>query len=92
MGVLFLQLVLGLTINLTLFLEKWGCYSTPSPPGSDAYDVCGIVAGSSGFFGNFLPNIRNDRNNDTRIAVIIMSEHARVRSTLDLASEHALNW
>ena len=40
--------------------------------------VCGIVAGSSGFFGNFLPNRRNDRNNDTRIAVIIMSEHAHV--------------
>ena len=41
--------------------------------------VCGIVAGSSGFFGNFLPNIRNDRNIDTRIAVIIMSEHAHVQ-------------
>ena len=34
---LYLQLVLGLTIYLTLFLEKWGCCSTPSPPGSDAY-------------------------------------------------------
>ena len=36
--------------------------------------VCGILAGSSGFFGNFLPNRRNDRNYDTRIAVIIMPE------------------
>ena len=43
--------------------------------------VCVIVAGRSGFFGNFLHNIRNDRNidnNDTRIAVI-MSEHAHVQ-------------
>ena len=40
--------------------------------------VCVIVAGNSDFFGNFLPNIRNYRNNDTRIAVIIMSEHAHV--------------
>ena len=40
--------------------------------------VCVIVAGSSGFFGNFLPNRRNDRNNHTRIAVIIMSALAHV--------------
>ena len=43
--------------------------------------VCGIVAGSSVFFGNFLHNIRNDRNIDnidTRISTIIMSALAHV--------------
>ena len=26
--------------GLTISKKKWGCYSTPSTPGSYAYDVC----------------------------------------------------